>query len=110
MNGVTTNKFYEISKHISRSDYVKGSYYFPGYIEHIERTVSNDQEKSFNYFRVESESSVRLYECHIEVDNIEKSILNLDCDCPQFKETNSCKHLGACLCNYYDELFSEVTN
>lgn len=102
------SKIREILSNIERSDYIKGSQYYFGYVDHINKNAYGDTTK--NYFRVESERTSRLYECHIEVDNIQKSILHVDCDCPQFNSTHSCKHIGACLYYYFDDLFSQVSD
>ena len=99
----------EILKYVSRSDYIKGRRYFYPYIDYIDRI--NTGNSIINKFRVESERTARLYVCSITTAINTYNVTNLKCDCPQFMETNSCKHVAACLYHYYDQLFSvEITD
>lgn len=103
-----TEKRKNILKTISPSDYNKGRNYFLPYIEFKARIVNNDVVK--NEFSVESERTSRLYACNIYTNMENHEIIGVNCNCPQFEQTDSCKHIAACLYNYYDNLFIEPMN
>ena len=95
--------YQEILKYVPVSDYIKGRNYWTTYLEHIDKKVIDNIIK--NKFHVESERTSRIYVCNIESDKTTGDISSMNCDCPQFKETKSCKHLAACMYNFYDEIF-----
>lgn len=60
-----------------------------------------------NYtFSVESQSYYdEYYEVFLKISNDYK-IMDLDCECVQFQNFETCKHIGAILLYYYEELFN----
>lgn len=85
---------------VSKSDYEQGLEYDENYIEYVNYT-NLFQVKRFQ-FLVESEHSYRKYMVQIEISGSE--ISNTYCTCPQFRLTNSCKHIAACLIIYSDRI------
>lgn len=92
----------EILKVVSISDYKKGMDYEESYIEYI-NTMSFLGSKRIQ-FLVESETSYRKYMVQIEIKN--KQITSTSCTCPKFLESDSCKHVAACLLVYSDKIFT----
>ncbi len=92
----------KILEAVSLSDYRKGLEYDEDYIDYVSNTESNIGNK--HQFLVESESSYRKYMVQIEVRN--ESVYQIYCTCPQFMQTDSCKHVAACLITYSNEIFS----
>lgn len=97
-----------ILRTISLADYNKGKNYYIPYIEFKSRKVNSSIVK--NEFSVESERTSRLYNCTIYTNTESKTIINANCNCPQFEQTDSCKHIAACLYHFYDDLFIEPMN
>ena len=83
---------------VSKRDYGKGLEYEESYIDYVNLTTFF-QKKRFQ-FLVESEHSYRKYMVQIEIDG--REISDTYCTCPQFQNTNSCKHIAACLIIYSD--------
>ena len=95
-----------IMKYLKYDDYQKGRRYYPGYIG--KGTIRYNRENP-NLIRldvpVESERTSRIYDCELYINKDTNEILNLNCDCPQFRETKSCKHLAASIYFYYEQIF-----
>ena len=92
----------EIKNNISPSDYIKGSNYDEEDIEYLGKTQIEKRIK--HQFLVESQSSYKKYMVQITI--LDNHIDSLYCTCKQFQNTNSCKHLAACLISYSDHLFN----
>ncbi len=94
-----SNKLKEaILKVVNQSDYNKGKNYWRNYIDYLGyRTL--EKEIVFS-FRVESERYYMYYDVDIIKDK--SGELQATCDCPQYRGYHSCKHIGACL-NYYGD-------
>lgn len=99
-------KIDNILKVVSVSDFKKGKNYYLPYIDVRNKKLFGDIYK--NEFLVESERTSRLYEVSIDTSVLDQNIVSTYCDCMQFENTGSCKHVAACLYNYYDTLFYEV--
>ena len=99
----------EMTKYVDRIDYIKGINYYEGYIEFLNQEKLDNTV--INKFLVESERTSKKYKCNIETVINTRNITHVSCTCPQFKDTHSCKHLAACLYNYYDQIFyKEITD
>ena len=92
----------EILQFVSYSDYQKGRNYFRPYVEYMEKEQEGNE--LIHNFRVESERTLTKYKVIIKIDLEERGIKSTYCSCPQFRDYDSCKHVAACLYNYYDEL------
>ncbi|MBR2828021.1 MAG: SNF2 helicase associated domain-containing protein, partial [Bacilli bacterium] len=92
----------EILQYVSYSDYQKGKNYFIPYVEYMGK--KQEENELIHNFRVESERTISKYQVIIKVDLEDREIKSTYCSCPQFRDYDSCKHVAACLCNYYDEL------
>lgn len=92
----------EILKAVTRLDYQKGLNYDEDYIDHV--GTSNISNQKTLQFLVESERSNKKYV--VQVDSKNGRINRTFCTCPQFRETQSCKHVAACLVCYSDKLLS----
>ncbi len=95
-----------ITSIINPRDIIKGNLYNPQFISYLETEDYGFQESSF---LVKSEHSNTRYKVEIDVDENNNELVACFCTCPIFRETNSCKHIGAVLANYYDILFN-ITN
>lgn len=95
--------YQEMMKYVSVSDYIKGRNYWETYIDHI---LKKEKDNIINNeFRVESERTSRLYVCKTTTDKTTGNITNFSCDCPQFRDYGSCKHIAACFYNYFEDIF-----
>ncbi len=95
-----------ITKYLNQSDYIKGRYYFAGYIGRGNAWFDKDNSNIMNLsVNIESERTTKIYSTDFKINLDTNEILNLKCDCPQFKETKSCKHLAAVLYYYFDQIF-----
>ncbi len=95
----------KILKAIAASDYMKGRNYNSTFIKKNEKiTYSNQTQYRFT---VRSESFANT-PYHVWINfNEEGEIFKVSCDCLQFDKTRSCKHVGACLWHYREELFGQ---
>ena len=82
-------------------DYYKGYYYYYNYVDYIKSKAEGDIIE--HIFKVESERSRKKYNVSYKMD-FDGHILSGECDCPQYKSTQSCKHIAAAICKSYDEL------
>lgn len=87
---------------VNRSDYIKGKKYYKPYIEFYNK--ENFKTLVSNIFHVESERTSRIYICHIILNKETKRIEKTLCDCQNFQNTKSCKHIAACLYHAFDEI------
>lgn len=95
-----------ITKYLNQSDYIKGRYYFAGYIGRGNAWFDKDNSNIMNLsVNIESERTTKIYSTDFKINLDTNEILNLKCDCPQFHETKSCKHLAAVLYYYFDQIF-----
>ncbi len=106
MNRTAISHKTDICRIIDSQDYYKGLYYNENYVKYIEDAEINNNLIR-HYFEVESERTYQYYEASID-SNYNGEIVNINCNCPQFKSHGSCKHIGAILCNYYDKLTEKV--
>ncbi len=56
------------------------------------------------YFDVHSERTSEVYSVMIEYNYDDEKFLDFDCDCLQFEKVGMCKHVGASLLKYSDEI------
>ena len=99
-----------ITKYLDKKDYLKGKNYLSSYIcdFYCRRSANNPKILEVNA-SVESERSYWYYDCDLLIDN--NRLIEYECDCPQYSETGSCKHLAALLYFYFDDIFKfEPTN
>lgn len=93
----------EILKIVNHSDYQKGLNYDEDLIDLVGQTKDQNQ-KTFQ-FLVESERTYQKYVVQIAVRK--NQVVRTFCTCPQFQQTDSCKHLAACLTCYSDKIFNQ---
>lgn len=95
----------KILKVVSASDLRKGENYRQRYINYIERKNIPNNGSIFR-FMVESERTYQLYNVLIAKYSDEE--INTNCNCLQFVNFGTCKHVAACLYHYSDEIFHFV--
>ena len=100
---VYAENYSKIREFINRSDIQKGNDIDISYIIYRGYQVVRDAKKHF--FIVRSTSSYyTAYYVYISIDG-NKNIKKVECDCPQFENYGSCKHLAACFQHYSAQLF-----
>ena len=95
------NYIREIINLIGHDSLMKGRTYPSEYIKHI-KTEFKDGKYIHNY-QVESQSTVNTY--NVEIINNGGKIYNVKCNCPQFINKNTCKHLGAVFFEDIDRIY-----
>ena len=95
------NYIREIINLIGHDSLMKGRTYPSEYIKHI-KTEFKDGKYIHNY-QVESQSTVNTYD--VEIINNGGKIYNVKCNCPQFINKNTCKHLGAVFFEDIDRIY-----
>ena len=90
---------------VSRQDYIKGLDYDENYIDYIGSSGPTYNLKM--QFFVQSERTYRKY--LVQVDKHGSEVDAVFCTCPQFRETDSCKHVAACLLLYSDKIFQATS-
>ena len=96
------NEIDKIKSIVNSSDFIKGRTYPSYYIDYI--GVEQKNNNNVFHFEVESERTYDIYK--VTVEGIKNNINKVSCSCPQFRGTNSCKHVAACLINYKDEILN----
>ena len=91
----------KIKNIVSKSDIAKGLNYNKSLIKYWDQFSEDYNDVS--HFHVISERNNYYYDVYIEHRN--GKIKHVDCDCPQFFNTESCKHIAAVLVNYGHLLF-----
>lgn len=89
---------------VHTSDIVKGKYY-PLYSIDLVGESLNNQKKLLHY-EVESESKPTYYDVYINL-NERGDITRTLCDCKQYQNTQSCKHIAAVFIQDYVNIFQE---
>lgn len=94
---------------VTTSDIVKGKNYDIEKIEYINEMSSGSANGEVTYyaFEVDSETKPTYYDVSIVVEN-NKKILRALCDCKQYRSSQSCKHIGAVLVHFRDEIFKQM--
>ena len=87
---------------VNKSDYVKGMNYNEDAIDYTGNATVNGQKRF--QFLIRSESSYQKYMVQVVVRN--NKITDTYCSCPQFANTDSCKHVAACLICYSEKLIN----
>ncbi|MBQ8234241.1 MAG: SNF2 helicase associated domain-containing protein [Bacilli bacterium] len=95
------NYIREIINLIGHDSLMKGRSYPSEYIKHI-KTKFEDGKYIHNY-EVESQSTINTY--NIEIINNGGKIYSVKCNCPQFINKNTCKHLGAVFFEDIDRIY-----
>ena len=101
-NKVYAENYSKIREFINRSDIQKANTYEKRQI--IYRGYSGTNCKKYIFF-VRSQHSYEYYHSYITIKNGE--IHDIDCNCIQFKNYGSCKHLAAAFMYYSIELFGQ---
>lgn len=96
------NELDKIRSIVNNQDFIKGRTYPSYYIDYVGVEQKNNNN-IFN-FEVESERTYDIYK--VKIEGVKNNINKVSCTCPQFRGTNSCKHVAACLINYKDEIFN----
>lgn len=89
---------------VKLDDLVKGKRYDEDKIELMYQEDIN--RNTLYHFEVDSESKNTYYDVVIAIFNNE-NISRCICDCKQYRQTRSCKHIAACLYYYKDLLFEK---
>lgn len=94
---------------VTTSDIVKGKNYDVEKIEYLNEINSNSVNGEVTYysFEVDSETKPTYYDVSVVVEN-NKKILKAVCDCKQYRSFQSCKHIGAVLVHFKEEIFKQV--
>lgn len=102
-NKVYAENYSKIREVINRSDIQKANNFNERYVNYRGYTETNQGKK--HIFLVKSQSSYTYYTAYILIKN--NNIKDVDCDCIQFQNYGSCKHLAACFRFYSTELFGK---
>lgn len=94
-----------ITDELGPSSFIRGLNYNSSYVR-LTKTELKNKEKDL-YFKVKSERTERHYNIWINTNIKEETIDDYECDCPQFRNYYSCKHVAACALKYEDKLFDE---
>lgn len=95
-----------IRAYVNTTDIVKGKAYDKEKItfkDSKETKGTYSTLKVFN-FEVDSETKPTYYDVSIVIEN-NKKIVKTICDCKEYRNFQSCKHIGAVFVNYYETLF-----
>lgn len=95
-----------IRAYVNTTDIVKGKAYDKEKItfkDSKETKGTYSTLKVFN-FEVDSETKPTYYDVSIVIEN-NKEIVKTICDCKEYRNFKSCKHIGAVFVNYYKTLF-----
>lgn len=95
-----------IRAYVNTTDIVKGKAYDKEKItfkDSKETKGTYSTLKVFN-FEVDSETKPTYYDVSIVIEN-NKEIVKTICDCKEYRNFQSCKHIGAVFVNYYETLF-----
>lgn len=95
-----------IRAYVNTTDIVKGKSYDKEKItfkDSKETKGTYSTLKVFN-FEVDSETKPTYYDVSIVIEN-NKEIVKTICDCKEYRNFQSCKHMGAVFVNYYETLF-----
>ena len=95
-----------IRAYVNTTDIVKGKVYDKEKItfkDSKETKGTYSTLKVFN-FEVDSETKPTYYDVSIVIED-NKEIVKTICDCKQYRNFQSCKHIGAVFVNYYETLF-----
>lgn len=95
-----------IRAYVNTTDIVKGKAYDKEKItfkDSKETKGTYSTLKVFN-FEVDSETKPTYYDVSIAIEN-NKEIVKTICDCKEYRNFQSCKHIGAVFVNYYETLF-----
>lgn len=95
-----------IRAYVNTTDIVKGKSYDKEKItfkDSKETKGSYSTLKVFN-FEVDSETKPTYYDVSIVIED-NKEIVKTICDCKEYRNFQSCKHIGAVFVNYYETLF-----
>lgn len=95
-----------IRAYVNTTDIVKGKTYDKEKItfkDSKETKGTYSTLKVFN-FEVDSETKPTYYDVSIVIEN-NKEIVKTICDCKEYRNFQSCKHIGAVFVNYYETLF-----
>ena len=95
-----------IRAYVNTTDIVKGKSYDKEKItfkDSKETKGTYSTLKVFN-FEVDSETKPTYYDVSIVIEN-NKDIVKTICDCKEYRNFQSCKHIGAVFVNYYETLF-----
>ena len=95
-----------IRAYVTTTDFIKGKQYDKNKI-----TLKSEKERDGVYgslkvfsFEVDSETKPTYYDVTIVLEN-NKEIIRTTCDCKDFRNFQSCKHIGAVFVNYYEQIF-----
>lgn len=102
-NKVYAENYSKIREVINRSDIQKANNFNERYVNYRGYTETNQGKK--HIFLVKSQSSYTYYTAYILIKN--NNIKDVECDCIQFQNYGSCKHLAACFRFYSTELFGK---
>ena len=95
-----------IRAYVNTTDIVKGKAYDKEKItfkDSKETKGTYSTLKVFN-FEVDSETKPTYYDVSIVIEN-NKEIVKTICDCKEYRNFQSCKHIGSVFVNYYETLF-----
>lgn len=95
-----------IRAYVNTTDIVKGKAYDKEKItfkDSKETKGTYSTLKVFNY-EVDSETKPTYYDVSIVIED-NKEIVKTICDCKEYRNFQSCKHIGAVFVNYYETLF-----
>ncbi len=93
-----------ITDELGPSSFIRGLNYNSSYVRLL-KSQSLGEEKDL-YFKVKSERAEKHYNVWISTNIENETIDDYECDCPQFRNYYSCKHVAACALKYEGELFS----
>lgn len=94
-----------ITEELGPSSFIRGLNYNARFIKLLKTELDGDKKDL--YFRVKSQRGDFYYNVNISTDINSREFDSYECECPQFYNYYSCKHVAACALKYESELFSD---
>lgn len=99
----------DINKYVTTTDLIKGEKYNSNMIDLVyTKNLDSNIAPRVYHFEVDSQTKNTFYDVSIFV--YRNKIVRTLCDCKQYRKTQSCKHIGACLYHYYDTIFTSTSS
>ena len=94
-----------ITEELGPSSFIRGLNYNSSYIRLLKTEVRGNEKDL--YFKVKSERTEKYYNVWINTNIENETIDDYECDCPQFRNYYSCKHIAASALKYEEELYKD---
>lgn len=99
-----TKRHKEALKILDRYDWSNGIYYYSPLVKYLNTDQKDDI--LINYFKVNTYTNGKSQDVVFKMNN-KGTIISGKCNCREFKDTNSCRHLAAAIYNYYFDILEK---